>query len=113
MPENRTVRKSDKTKLPSEIRKLFWEYDIRTISWEKDRDLIVNKILHYGSWDAVLWLRAQFPAEALRDWLIERNGNGLDAKRLKYWELMLDIPKRTVDGWIAHVNENPWSKKTC
>ena len=92
-----------------EVRNLFWEYDKRTITWTRDKDLIIQKILHHGSWNTLRWLRRNLTDSELRDWIISRGGAGLDAKKLRYWQLILDIPKKLVDEWISINLKNPWS----
>ena len=36
------------TSLPSRLRRLFWDADFKTLTWEKDLDYIVGRVLTYG-----------------------------------------------------------------
>lgn len=111
MREHRHTLRVEPTILIPDVRNLFWEYDKRTISWKKDKELILKKILHYGTWDAICWVRKNFGDDELREWIILHHGIGLDAKRLSYWQLILNIPKKLTNEWIAMNKKNPWSRK--
>lgn len=43
-------------RLPVTLRVLFWDYNLTSLSWGNDRDLIMAHVLTSGSWDAVTWL---------------------------------------------------------
>jgi hypothetical protein len=112
MKQDTVRRTSNKIRLPRSVRQLFWEYHKHSISWLEDRDLIIKKILQHGSWDALCWMRSAMDDEALRSWLIDHDGAGLEAKRLRYWQLILNLPKSRVDAWIQSGRENPWNRRT-
>jgi len=97
-----------RAKLPGHVLDLFWEYSKKKLSWQEDADLIIRKVLESGGWDSVKWLIATTGYAWLKSWMLERRGAGLDAKRLRFWQLTLSLPKDTVDAWIADNNSNPW-----
>lgn len=99
------------TRLPQSFKSLFWDYDFNRLSWEQDRDLITARILAYGDWEAVSWLRAQIGDQGLRRWIETRQGRGLDARRLRFWELVLGLPHRQVDGWLARWGQGSWRSR--
>ena len=98
-------------KLPKSVRDLFWEYEADAIAWPQDTDLIIGKVLHAGTWDDVLWLRRVLGDAALREWLLEHKGAGLEPRRLRFWQLALDLPKRKVDTWLVELSRNPWQSR--
>ena len=100
-----------RVKLPSHVLDLFWEYPKRSLSWQEDSDLIISKILESGGWDSAKWLIATAGYAWLKSWMLRRGGAGLDAKRLRFWQLVLNLPQDTVDSWIAENNENPWHRR--
>ena len=65
-------------------------------------DLIIGRILAAGDWDAVRWLLRRLPKPALGDWLERRGGAGLDVRRLRFWEIVLGLPRRQVDAWLTN-----------
>ena len=98
-------------KLPKSIRDLFWEHDRDSISWLDDTDLIISKVLHAGTWEDVRWLRRTLGDTALRDWLLQHRGAGLEPRRLRFWQLLLNLPASDVDSWLAPHNQNPWQER--
>lgn len=88
-------------KLPARLRKFFWEYNFSHLSWKADRDLILARVLEFGDWNSLRWLRQRFPDAELRTWLIERRGADLSARHLRFWELILKLPHRQVSAWIV------------
>ena len=98
--------------LPELLRRYFWDYDPARLSWEKTRPTILGRLLQTGGWDAVRWLRANAGDDEIRAHLLRTRGRGLDPKRLRYWELVLDLPKEQVDAWVATARANPWYQRT-
>lgn len=105
-----TLRRTH-TPLPKFLKPFFWQYDFRDLSWEEDRDLVIAHLLAHGDWPAIQWLRQQLSSAELRAWITERRGRGLDPPRLRFWELILDLPHRQVNQWMADLRENPWFRR--
>ncbi len=97
--------------LPKSLREYFWDYHFNQLSWERDRDLVIRRLLTDGSWDAILWLRHQIGDTALRDWIIARRGWGLSARQLRFWSLILNLPREQVDVWVKAAGSNPWGAR--
>lgn len=95
-------------RLPEALRPLFWDYEFARLSWEADRDLVIARVLASGDWAAVCWLRVQITPTALRAWIEQRRGRGLDPPRLRFWQLVLGLRRRTVDAWIADLARDSW-----
>jgi hypothetical protein len=97
--------------LPPSLRTLFWDHDFARLTWESDRDLIVGRVLASGDWDAVQWLRRQLGTPALRDWLTRRRGAGLSPRQLRFWQVILGLPRDVVDAWLADLGRQPWQRR--
>jgi hypothetical protein len=91
---------------------LFWDYDFGDLSWEKDRDLITARVLTSGTWEAVTWLRSRLGDQALREWIGRHQGRGLSPQQLRFWELILGLPHRQVNAWLAAEGRQIWDKRT-
>ena len=100
------------SRLPAMLRPLFWDYDFETLIWERDRDLVTARILALGTWEAVTWLRSRLGDRALRDWIERRQGRGLSPQQLRFWELILGLPHRQVNAWLAAQGRQIWDKRT-
>ena len=99
------------TRLPEGFRQFFWDYDFDALSWLHHRDLIVRRLLSQGSWQAIGWLRRQMGDEDLRRWLMEHQGGRLSPRQLRFWELVLDLPKERVQQWVEQAKNSPWNQR--
>jgi len=102
---------ADALRLPDRLRQYLWEYDTSRISWEDNRNAILRKLLEVGGWDAVQWLRANVSDAELRDFIARRQGRGLSPRRLRFWALILGMPRPQVDAWVAAQRTNPWERR--
>jgi hypothetical protein len=98
--------------LPDELRAFFWDYDTHGLSWERNRHTIVLRLLEKGGLHAVRWLRMQVSDREIREFIVRRRGRGISPQRLRFWSLLLDIPRPEVDEWIETARGNPWQKRT-
>jgi hypothetical protein len=97
--------------LPRRLRPLFWEYDFARLRWTKDADLIMGRILMSGDWEAMQWLRRRVAPSALREWIQRRRGRGLSARQLRFWELILGLPRREVNDWLRDPARRLWEER--
>lgn len=97
--------------LTPELRRLFWEYDFDALSWERDGHFIIKRILTHGGLRDWLWLRGRVGDAALREWILGNNGAGMDKRRLRYWELILDLPGDEVSRWVAAQASSIWGTR--
>ena len=88
------------------------KHDFDALNWTEDRDLIISRVLTAGDWEAEKWLRRQLGDGALRAWIEQRRGRGLDPRRHRFWELILELPHRQVNAWLAEADLEPWSRRT-
>lgn len=99
-------------RLPDRLQQYFWEYPDETLDWEHHRHTVVLRLLQAGGMDAVEWLRQQMSDDEIRDFIVHRQGRGIDPRRLRFWALVLAIPRAEVDRWISEARSNPWSRRT-
>jgi hypothetical protein len=105
--------RAPETTLPDPLRKYFPEYDAGRLTWEEDRHTILRRLLESGGWDAVTWLRAHASDEELRDFIEDRRGRGIAPRRLRYWGLVLQLPRERVTAWILAQQATPWGRRTA
>ena len=98
--------------LPGNLRRYFWDYDPEGLTWERSKHTIVLRLLQAGGMDAVAWLRSRLSDAEIRDFLTRRQGRGIEPRRLRFWGLVLDLPRTQVDRWIAVARMNPWNRRT-
>lgn len=97
--------------LPKSLQKYFWDYSFKDLSWSKDRDLIIRRLLTDGSWESILWLRKQIGDDSLRRWLITHQARSLSPRQIRFWSLVLDLPKLRVEAWTQTARSSPWSQR--
>lgn len=109
--EGQSAPDDTSSELPEFLGSLFWDYGLEDLRWPADRDLLVSRILSAGDWQAVAWLRERIGDRQLRAWLTSRRGRGLDAKRLRFWELVLELPHQDVEAWLADMRRDAWGRR--
>jgi hypothetical protein len=102
------LRSAGAVRLSKRLRPLFWDHDFGQLTWEVDSDLIIGRILVAGDWDAIVWLRRLLARPTLQDWLERRRGGGLNARQLRFWELVLGLPRRLVNTWLSDPGRQVW-----
>jgi len=98
-------------RLPKNLYKFFWDYPPGKLSWEADQDLIIRRILTTGSWKAIVWLRKQMGDDALKQRLLSYRGKGLSPRQIRFWELLLDLPKHKTNEWVRDAQSMPWTQR--
>ena len=94
--------------LPESLRPLFWDCDFASVNLGEHRNFVIRRILDRGDWDAITWLRRTLGDVVIRDWFLAKHGGGLDPRKLRFWELILDLPKEEADKWVAEARKSPW-----
>jgi hypothetical protein len=107
----RSRPKPSGTKLPNELRPLFWDHDFGCLTWDDDQDLVIGRVLSAGDLPAVRWLRSRLGDAGLREWLLRRQGAGLSPRQLRFWELILGLPHRQVNDWLRAPSRTSWDHR--
>jgi hypothetical protein len=96
------------TPLPEGIRALFWDCDPASVDMEQHRSFVIRRVLDRGNLEAIRWLRKTVGDAALREWFLQKEGGGMSPRKLRFWGLILDLPRETVDQWVKQVRNMPW-----
>jgi len=105
--------RSEASPLPELLRSLFWDHRIEDLRWPTHRDLVIGRVLQSGGTDAIAWLRSAVPDVDLASWIRGRHGHGLDARQLRFWQVVLKLPEVDVDGWVARARESSWGARSA
>lgn len=100
-----------KSALPQNLASLFWDCDFASLDLQRHRSFIIRRILEQGDRPALAWLRQTLGDRLMRAWFLQKQGGGLDPRRLRFWGLVLDLPVREVDAWVQKARANPWQGK--
>jgi hypothetical protein len=98
-------------RLPQTLRPFFWDHDFARLSWKADRDLIIGRILAVGNWESIRWLGRRATDDGLRAWFMQTRGIGLSKRHLRFWELILGLPHRKVNAWMADPERAIWDEQ--
>jgi hypothetical protein len=111
MYQKRGIENSMNRILPIFLKSHFWDTNFESLTWESYRDFIIRRILQSGSWQAILWLRAEVGDPELRQWIIQQRGAGLSPRQLRFWQVVFELPGHQVTRWIQAASANPWEKR--
>jgi len=104
-------RRQATPRLPGPLRVLFWDYAGRRLDLRRDRDLILRRVLAEGGWREIRLLRSRLGDAAIRDFLLRCEGRGLSAARIRFWELLLGLPRRHTDAWVRAARTGTWARR--
>lgn len=81
-------------KLPTSLKKYFWDVEFEKIDFESRRIFILKRILEYGDEDAVRWMWKNFKKRDIKNAL--SNFRGYTLKTANFWAFILNIKKENV-----------------
>lgn len=99
--------------LPEDLEKYFWDSDFDALRWPEDAGFVLPRLLRSGGWDSVQWLRNRAGDHAIETWIRGHRGRGMSPERLRFWQLVLDLPGNEVDDWISSSASSPWRTRTA
>ncbi len=97
-------------RLPEFMRPLFWEVPFHKVSPKRHMSYICQRIMEHGDEPSVRWMIGTYGKKRLREWILEREGRGLSPRTLRFWEIVLDLPHRTVTRWIRTREQPQWNR---
>ena len=78
-------------KLPSYLKKYFWDTDFEQLDPDKNRSYILSRVFEYGDTKAVKWALQYFPQEDIKKTL--RESRALSPKSGNFWALFFGLDK--------------------
>lgn len=92
-------------KLPSFLKKYFWDVDFSTISLDQHRIYILKRLLEFADEKAVSWMRQNFTRDEIKS--VFADFRGVSAKSAHFWSVIFDIPKEEILCLKKHLSEEP------
>jgi hypothetical protein len=99
--------------LPASLRRYFWDQDFDRLEWPRDLEPIARRLLEAGDGPAHRWLRNTVGDDRLRAIFRKSRGRFVDARRLRYWQILLDLRPADVDAWLADPARRVWEERAC
>ena len=81
-------------KLPSCVKKYFWEVDTNKLNLRNDADYIIGRLLQYGDVCGLKWLLNNVDVENIQEVIKKRRG--LSKRSVNFWQLFFNIPKNKI-----------------
>jgi len=82
-----------KGKIPVGLIGSFQEYDIESLSLERDTNLIIQRVLEFGTWDELRWLFGLYGVKRVRLFLRQYGERWLKPVTFNYWRKLLNVRK--------------------
>ncbi len=99
--------------LPESISGLFWDHSPGSISWEKDREYVIDRVLSHGTWDAIQWVRREAGDEAVKAVIYRTRARRLSPRQIRFWQVVFDLPEADVSAWLAAEGRVTWDQRTA
>lgn len=96
---------------PNHVQALFWDVDPRQVSLDRDVAFILGRVLSAGGFRSIQWLRTVLGDGVIRSYLERTRGRHLSARQLRFWEVILDLPRPMVEGWLRDEARKIWERR--
>lgn len=98
---------SSASRLPDSLKSLFLDCDFPSLRLGEHGSFVIRRVIDRGDCQAITWLRHTLGDDAIRQWFLAKRGGELDARKLRFWEVVFDMPKSDVDEWVRRVRSLP------
>jgi hypothetical protein len=79
--------------IPPSLAPFFQEYDLSTLSSEKDAFTIIERTLQFGNRSELRWLFHTYSSKQIADWIRRYGKDCLPQPHLTFWEIILENTK--------------------
>jgi len=86
--------------LPQSLAPFFQEYDWKKLDPERDRVVIIERVLRFGSSEELKWLFKTFGVESIRRFLRDHGFRRLSERDFNYWCLILGVKGYRKPEWL-------------
>jgi hypothetical protein len=93
------------------VASLFWDYPEKRLSLARDREMVIRRILAEGGLLHVRFLRRRVGDEVIREVLLRSQARGLSPQRIRFWQLLLDVPARLANAWVRSARAGTWARR--
>lgn len=105
------LRRRSPPLLPRSMRPLFWDVESGHLRGYKDWPFVARRVLAAGGLRELRWLRKRLGDATIRELLLETECRGLSPVRIRFYELIFDLPKPRADGWVETARRQTWARR--
>jgi hypothetical protein len=87
--EKMILNQKETTAVPEHFRTLFWDTDLKNIHMKRNARYIIERILEFGSLDALNWLQRVYTVQNIIDVL--STGRGMSQRSRIFWKLWFGV----------------------
>ncbi len=98
-------------KVPKSLQSVLWSYDISKIDVKKDKNLIIQQVLNYGTMKEIKWLFKTYSATEIKHVLKNPSRGSWDSRVLNYWSKIFRIKIHPLVYEMAILDINPRPEK--
>ena len=99
--------------MPPRLRSFFWDTRPGSLDLERDREFVTGRLLQEGGLAEVKFLRSRYGDAAIRGWMLRHQARGLDASRIRFWQLLLRLSERRVSPWLRRARRGDWPRRAA
>lgn len=89
------IQKMSKTnrniKLPCKFSGYFWDCDFRQVDFKTYKELVLERLLGYGRFEALLWVLKKVHIQDVKDFIRSRHVKRIDRKSYLFWRQILKM----------------------
>ncbi len=100
-------------RLPPRLRVLFWDTDAARLDLTRNREFVCARLLQEGGLAEVKFLRVRYGDAALRKWIVRHRARGMTPNRIRFWQLLLQLPERLVSPWLRRARRGDWPRRAA
>jgi hypothetical protein len=94
--------------IPHGLKPYFQEYDIARLDITRDANLIIQRVLEFGTWDEIRWLFKTYRSKRIRLFLRQHGDRWLKPVTFTYWRKLLGI-RRWKKSPFSTVTRELWN----
>jgi len=97
--------------VPKFLKTSLWSYDLNSLNKEKDKHLIIEQILNFGSDKQIKWLAKNYNLKDIKK-VVSNPSRGIwPESSLNYWTKVLGIKLKDWQYKLAVLDINPSAEK--
>lgn len=78
-------------RIPDGLKPYFQEYDLAQLDPLRDANLIIQRVLEFGTWDEIRWLFVTYGGQRIRLFVRRHGQRWLKPVTFHYWRKLLGI----------------------
>jgi hypothetical protein len=77
--------------IPERLKAYFQEYDPDQLDLKRDANLVIQRVLEFGTWDEIRWLFELYGARRIRLFVRQHGERWLKPVSFNYWRKLLRV----------------------